>query len=331
MRACCRYLPFWALLALPGCGSRTELLTAAAVCRNAGETRACSDACGIGSETCVDGAWSECVVPEATRSCEDACGVGTDSCVDGAWQGCVVPEASRPCQSVCGAGVELCRGGSWRTCNAPQPRPPKIAATVRDFSPTTHPDFEASYMSGVDLGIVRSELGPDDKPVYTARMRTKSTSGEATFRQWFNDDPSVNLSAPLELQLALAPGQSEVLFQYDNRAFFPIDGRLLGNEGRNHNFHFTLEASTTFQYVGGETFSFSGDDDMWVFINRRLTIDLGGLHPSLSAEVSLDAEAERLGLVRGGIYPLHFFFAERHTDKSNFTIRTTIAEPGSCE
>ena len=120
------------------------------------------------------------------------------------------------------------------------------------------------------------------------------------------------------------------LFVYENRAFFPIDGQLFGNEGNRHNYHFTLEARTEFDYIGGEVFSFTGDDDMWVFINRRLAIDLGGLHTPLSANVALDEVAGELGLLVGNRYPLHFFFAERHTIESNFTIRTSIAESGDC-
>jgi fibro-slime domain-containing protein len=68
-----------------------------------------------------------------------------------------------------------------------------------------------------------------------------------------------------------------------------------------------------------------------VFINRRLAIDLGGIHGAKRAEVVLDARASELELELGEIYPLHFFFAERHTEESNFTIETSIAEPGSCE
>jgi fibro-slime domain-containing protein len=159
--------------------------------------------------------------------------------------------------------------------------------------------------------------------------RTKSTSGAANFEMWFHDAP-LNLSQPLDLQL-LPSKEEPGFFVYDNHEFFPIDGQLLGNEGRGHNFHFTLEASTTFEYRGGEVFSFSGDDDMWVFINRRLAIDLGGPHPSLSANVALDDFATNAGLQRGDIYPLHFFFAERHTFASNFSLRTSIADPGSCD
>ena len=200
---------------------------------------------------------------------------------------------------------------------------------MRDFSPDSHPDFEAPYEAGIDLGIVERQLDAEYKPVYAPALRSKSTSGQANFDKWYHDDP-VNWASPLDLQLQSSPGDG-LLFEYDNHAFFPIDDELLGNEGRRHNFHFTLEASTYFQYIGGEEFSFSGDDDMWVFINHQLVIDLGGLHSSESASVALNDVADRLGLVQGEIYDLHFFFAERHTIESNFTIRTSIAEPGSCQ
>jgi fibro-slime domain-containing protein len=319
-----------ALLALvaASCGSRSSLLTAEA-CGTPGATRSCADGCGVGVETCEDHAWSACEVAKVTRACSDGCGAGEETCEGGSWQPCRVPEVKRPCMSVCGSGNETCRGGEWGRCDAPLPKPPKITATVRDFSPTTHPDFEADFKPGLDPAIVLQTLGVDGKPVYGGMPRTQTTSGAPQFAQWFNNDP-VNQPAPLDLQLQ--PSTEDAgMFVYDGRDFFPIDGQLFGNEGRGHNYHFTLEASTSFQYVGGELFSFSGDDDMWVFINRQKVIDLGGLHSSMSAEVAIDPLAATLGLSKGGVYPLHFFFAERHTLASNFTIHTSIAEPGSCD
>jgi fibro-slime domain-containing protein len=308
------------------CGARTELSTPQ-LCPDEGAERSCQDGCGTGSQVCSAGLWSPCEVPVVTRSCNDGCADGLESCIDGSWQACQVPLVQRDCSSVCGSGHETCKKGAWSKCDAPLPAPPKLRGIVRDFSPLTHPDFEASYRSGLDVGIVARSLGDDDTPVYAGRPSTPTTSGAANFASWFHDAP-LNLSMPLDLQLQ--PAQEDGLFSYDDGTFFPIDDQLLGNEGRANNFHFTLAASTTFEYRGGEVFSFSGDDDMWVFINRQLAIDLGGLHSSLSASVALDEFAGTAGLVRGGQYPLHFFFAERHTIESHFTIRTSIADPGDC-
>lgn len=293
-------------------------------------TRDCTNDCGSGMQECRDGRWQSCQVPVTSRPCSDICGSGTQSCVDGAWQKCEVPDVFVECASVCGTGHEICRDGVWLPCNAPQPGPPKLVSTIRDFT-EAHPDFEEPAMGVLpDLGIVAEVLGPDDKPVYLGNPRTATTSGREAFDQWYRDTPGVNLSAVIDLQLRPSPN-TPGLFVYESNAFFPIDNQLFGNEGNPHNYHFTLEARTEFDYIGGEVFSFTGDDDMWVFINRRLAIDLGGLHTSLSASVNLDQEADRLGLIKGQRYPLHFFFAERHTIESNFTIRTSIAESGSCE
>jgi fibro-slime domain-containing protein len=355
------FLALITALSLPvavSCGARTEL-DGLEICGPETEVRACRNACGIGTQTCRDGYWQACEVAPVQSSCEDACGTGTQRCVDGAWQACEVepvsvecwtecgagtstcndgawgscdvPPITRDCMSVCGFGTETCSGGTWQACTAPQPKPPKLKTTVRDFNGGPgHPDFERAGWGGFEPGIVEPLLGPDDKPVFDASHAVQSITSKDTFDQWYRDVAGVNFSSPLELALSAEPG-TPAFFVYSDNTFFPIDNELFGNQGRNHNFHFTLEAQTTFTYVGGEEFSFEGDDDMWVFVNRHLAIDLGGLHVSMAASVDLDDVASEFGLAIGGTYPIHFFFAERHTIDSNFTIRTTVAEAGSCE
>lgn len=194
-----------------------------------------------------------------------------------------------------------------------------LKTIVRDFSPSTHPDFESAL--GDDKGIVMPDLGSDGKPVYAGNPTTATTNGKAAFDQWFRDTPGINVAIPVDIQLTAGTGG---VYTYDNQAFFPIDGQGLGDEGNPHNYHFTLEAHTQFEYKGGEVFTFNGDDDLFTFINGKLAINLGGVHGSESATADLDAMAAELGIEKGKVYSLDFFFAERHTVDSHFRIDTTI-------
>jgi fibro-slime domain-containing protein len=202
-----------------------------------------------------------------------------------------------------------------------------LVATIRDFTPSTHVDFEPPSDSDYSYpGLVNAMLGSDDKPVYAPSGSTPHTAGPAQFAQWYRDTAGIN--QPFTVTLALtesSPGH----FTYDNAAFFPIDGMGYGNsgtgnDGLSHNFHFTTEIHTTFKYSGGEVFNFLGDDDLWLFVNGRLAIDLGGLHPELPGSVNLDAMATELGIQIGNSYAMDIFHAERHTDASNFHVETTI-------
>ncbi|QDU59615.1 tRNA3(Ser)-specific nuclease WapA precursor [Planctomycetes bacterium Pan216] len=202
-----------------------------------------------------------------------------------------------------------------------------LNATVRDFM-DSHPDFEGSS-TGLTTGLVESTLGSDDDPVFAGPDGSGAITSSATFDQWYEDVAGVNTKTTLPLTLTETSAGSGI-YGYSSNSFFPIDNQLFGNEGRSHNFHFTLELDSRFTYRGGETFSFTGDDDLWVFVNDELVVDLGGVHGAASGSVDLDT----LGLTLGETYSFDLFFAERHTTQSNFQIETSIelvTEPPTIE
>jgi fibro-slime domain-containing protein len=199
-----------------------------------------------------------------------------------------------------------------------------LTGMIRDFQ-ASHPDFE--YVIGEDPGIVQPTIGANLKPVYAGSPTTPTTNGQEYFDQWYNDTAGVNQSQSLPLTLTQQAGN---IWTYDDPEFFPIDGQLFGNEGNAHNYHFTFELHTKFKYLGGEVFTFRGDDDLWVFVNGKLGIDLGGVHGALTGQIDLDAQAAQLGITVGEVYTLDFFFAERHLSESNFRIETSIASFIDC-
>ena len=200
-----------------------------------------------------------------------------------------------------------------------------LVGTVRDLQ-DSHADFE-KFTNVSDKQIVAQMLGADQKPVYAGNPRTPSTTGKENFDAWYHDVPGVNMALPVSI--ALTPtGQGT--YSFNNDAFFPVDGQGFGNQGRNHNFHFTAEIHTRFIYRGGEVFTFKGDDDIFVFINQRLVINLGGVHAQQTEQVSLDARATEIGISTGGTYALDLFFAERHTVESHIRIDTTIGSFVDC-
>ncbi|MFO0639454.1 MAG: fibro-slime domain-containing protein [Polyangiaceae bacterium] len=250
------------------------------------------------------------VGPDATF---DAGGDGRDSSVD---TGSTVPDG----------GFPLPDGGT-RPDGGDGGCGPSLLGVLRDFKgkdePGGHPDFEGT--TGDDRGMVEDTIGPDGKPVYAGTPTTPTTNGRAAFDQWFRDTPEVNKKKLFLLPAQVDPQTGRTVF--DSNAFFPLDNdpEGFGNTPNfPHDYHFTYELHTEFSYGGGEVFKFRGDDDVWVFIGGKRVVDLGGVHVAQEATVDLDAEAARLGIVKGQTYALDFFFAERHTVESNFRLETTL-------
>ena len=86
-----------------------------------------------------------------------------------------------------------------------------------------------------------------------------------------------------------------------------------------HNFSFTSEVKYWFKYESGKSYKldFVGDDDVWVFVNKKLAVDLGGIHTPVEGSVTIDS---KYGISAGNIYQIAVFQAERQTTGSSYKL-----------
>ena len=95
------------------------------------------------------------------------------------------------------------------------------------------------------------------------------------------------------------------------------------NSKRNQ--HYCFESHATFTWKPGLRFSFRGDDDIWVFIDNKLAVDLGGTHLAAPGYVDLDYfKGLSGGFERNTSYPIDIFFCDRRTTMSNVRIKTNM-------
>jgi fibro-slime domain-containing protein len=184
-----------------------------------------------------------------------------------------------------------------------------LPAVYHDFEPS-HVDFGCSYSgSGASLGLVEDTLGMDGNPVYnTAYAGAAQITSAASFAQWHNPTPGVNVQSTGNIQLAETSPGSGVYF-YESDDFIPVGSGA-----------FTSKIVFTFPYAPGQVFDFLGDDDVWVFIDGNLELDLGGLHGAIGGSINLD----NLGFTPGTTHSMSVFHAERCYPVSNFRIETSI-------
>jgi fibro-slime domain-containing protein len=316
---------------------------------------ACDDANAIDGDGCSATCTFEpdCTTSPCSSKCGDSMKLSPEACDDG----------NAKDGDGCAHDCTLETGYACSDSSLNPPAQLNLLVTFRDFvsfptnGSTRHPDFEAFAHAPLSIkNLVLGTLDAEGKPAIDGRCSElqpasftdpalcpygQELTSEANFKQWYRDTPAVNITVRSSL---LLPRQLDGSYVFDsmNFGFFPLDGKgwtappareIFGqagsglNDGMLHNFGFTTEIRYFFQYRGGEALTFNGDDDVWVFVNRKLGLDLGGKHPRQEATLNMDQSATALGLVVGAIYEVDLFHAERHTDSSNFKLTLTGFAP----
>ena len=264
----------------------------------------------------------------------------------------------------CSASCEVEVGFTCTETVLPDPPSVTLPVVVRDFIPSCadgatittrlpdtdgaatppygHPDFQC--YGGSEQGMVGTML-VSGRPARTATA-SRLTS-DASFALWYTSNEDYNRTSVQEMTFPTTGGGT---YQFDSVSFFPlstpIDGSAVsgfptealeilsddsGGSG-DQNFFFTSEVRFWFAYEGTETLAFSRDDDVWVFINERLAVDLGGVHGREDGSITLsdcdNADPTMnapgclapLDLTVGGIYEAVVFQAERHTTRSQYRL-----------
>jgi fibro-slime domain len=222
-----------------------------------------------------------------------------------------------------------------------------LGATLRDINgiqPGGHADFNKAKpacdgpnhdFTLPTLGMVMPNLGADGKPV----LSINSPCPVDSFN-WFKTDTLDKIYTNAKCYNLLLTKNADGLYQYDTAYFYPLDSfKFLDpagtipnpwwtpgtdDKGFQHNYSFTMQLSAQFEYEKGQTFDFRGDDDVWVFINKKLAVDIGGIHGAFEGSVKLDSIAPLWGLTLGTTYEFDLFFCERWCCGSNFRMVTSL-------
>ncbi|MDB4940949.1 MAG: hypothetical protein JWP97_483 [Labilithrix sp.] len=189
------------------------------------------------------------------------------------------------------------------------------------------PMFQDPAIDVVAKGLVQSALDAQGKPQFLSSKGSGTLpiiESATTFGSWYRDTA---YSKKYVSKLTLTRNPADGSYSFDNASFFPLDGvasvwpETQSDGTKQRNFLFTSELRIPFKFNGGETLTFRGDDDVWVYVNGQLVVDLGGVKNSRTDSVTLDpTKAAALGLTPGGMYEFVVFQAERNPTLSSYRL-----------
>lgn len=127
------------------------------------------------------------------------------------------------------------------------------------------------------------------------------------------------------------PTTGSTTFQQTNTPYFLDSGaseRSAGSFetqiGRDYNFSMEGHGQFVFNTEDNLYFTFEGDDDVYLFINNKMVMDIGAAHSITKSTFNLNDYIKECGLKDGEMYDFDFYYMERHSYGSNIRIETNI-------
>ena len=169
-------------------------------------------------------------------------------------------------------------------------------------------------IGGIGRNILQDILDSNGRPLFNELQRDDGNRHCLPTKKsfnWFSSTPDVQY-------INITEGQFQSINFYPGHSFDVSRGYV----------YFTAELHLCFVYKddGDESLTITTDSDLWLYLNRRLLVDLGGIHSTTSITTTLDG----LGLKVGKIYRLDIFFAQRYKLGTNITFKFNLCTGCCC-
>lgn len=121
-------------------------------------------------------------------------------------------------------------------------------------------------------------------------------------------------------------------YKFKNNAGTSTGTFPASDDGRAHNSYFGMQYKVPFEvtadYCGPLEYLFFGDDDLWVFLDDKLVVDIGGVHSSVGEYVNL---WDHIKMGEASSHTLSIYYTERGASGSTCFMNFTLPSVSSVE
>jgi len=159
--------------------------------------------------------------------------------------------------------------------------------------------------SGPQRGIVLPQLGANFLPIFNpaARNSHNCLTDANDFNPWFNRSNGTLYNATMPY--------NSLCDCYRDEQFYPHPNPSV--QARYH--HFACYSKLCLVYERGQFLNVHSDGNLWIYLDRRLVVDLGGVHEDMNVTLRLDTISMRVGTV----HRLRFYLAQQYKNSCNFS------------